>query len=1457
MRISGLSVRFLCLISVLLRFSAAQSIRPNIEHITTINGLSHNTIRTLLQDKTGFMWAATLNGLDRYDGVNVKSFRPEPGNPLSLSNAKVKDLYEDKSGYIWVRTFNDIYHCYCPKIDQFVAFSSKKDNLKRTYSALSEGRDGRVWLYGKNGCLSVKISDGKAVSTAYGIRQEVSLPSDDVRDILTDSRGNSWILTAKGIVLVSDKGVVSYPRKGNKRASFIRVAELNNQVFCIEKTGLIVGYDLATKQFSETNSPPLLNVGDVCKMGNKGLIIISNPGQMLFFDPASKSVSPAQTVLGEQPEGRVSVKTDPSGNLLFYNATGWVSIFHLKTGKSFRLNLIPASVLHFIDEERYQFLTDCRGLIWITTYGNGLFCLDPATGELTHFGYEKNNTNSLSGNYLLSLTEDKSGNIWVGSESKGLNNLSFPNRQVKTYFPDPQTTEGNNNLVKAFLEDKNKNIWVATKAGSLYIYDRSFEKQKVVFQNGYNVYCLMQDSRGDVWAGTKGSGLLFFAQGDYTRKPVVVSVQSATGPQGSNHIYSILEDSRKRIWAASFGGGIQLLTPNGFRSFAQIKEWNKHVRHLMQDKSGQIWAATNNGVIRFNPDALLKDNRQYKCDLFDLENKNSLSAPEVRFVFQDKSGTIWLAMAGGGLNRFDGETADGKGKYRAFTTAQGLANDNPVSLLQDNQGLLWIATESGLSKFNTQTGIFRNYSLSDQLAGNIYSEAASLKLKDGRLMWGTLDGFNVFAPDALSAKSSNDNRVVLTSLSIFDEPARVAEEDAPLKTAISFANRIDLQAHDNVFHIGFASLNFKNGGSDQYLYILENFEKRWNASGSYNVATYRNVPPGEYTFRVKSIDADGHNPQEVTSVRIVVHPPFWLTWYAFVLYFLLLIGIIYVAFRLISKFNRLNQAVQVEHQLTEYKLRFFTNISHEFRTPLALIKGSVDSLNELIERLPQPIRPIIRGLDKNTTHLMRLIDQLLEFRKLQNNKQKLNLQRVEVIAFLRDIHESFGEVARKTNIDYRFLCSPEELFIYIDRNKLDKIVFNLLSNAFKFTPRGGKITLSAFIDQTQNWLSISVADNGIGIPKEKQALLFSRFMQINFSASGTGIGLSLVNEFSLLHKGRASFVENELGGSVFTVDIPLSEKVYSPDEFVVDRIVKPKHEESSLHLLSEFIEDSESSFDWNVIPVSPADTKYKILVIDDNLDIRDFLQEKLEPYFQIITAEDGIAGIKRGEEEDPDLIICDVMMPGMNGFELTSKLKSNFETCHIPIILLTAYMSDEHNTEGVQSGADAYISKPFSLKHLMLQINKLLEKREAVQRHYSVAPEKETAQQATEENETMLIPDIDKLFIQKVEKILDERLSDADFSVDEFAQLAGTGRTLFFKKIKNLTGYSPNEFIRVRRMNLAAKLLISKQLNVSEVSYKVGINDPFYFSKCFKAQFGCSPSRFPEDYNEKTGDSKQ
>jgi len=371
-----------------------------------------------------------------------------------------------------------------------------------------------------------------------------------------------------------------------------------------------------------------------------------------------------------------------------------------------------------------------------------------------------------------------------------------------------------------------------------------------------------------------------------------------------------------------------------------------------------------------------------------------------------------------------------------------------------------------------------------------------------------------------------------------------------------------------------------------------------------------------------------------------------------------------------------------------------------------------------------------------------------------------------------------------------------------------------------------------------------VIDNGIGIPKDKQNMLFSRFMQINFSSNGTGVGLSLVNEFTALHKGSVHFSENEGGGSVFIVEFSLNKEIYNKEDFVNEKIIVSKDEQQQIYNLSDFIDHRNEEPLLNIVPIEyNTGVKYKILVIDDNDDIRDFLYEKLNPYFDLITAEGGDLGFNMSMEEDPDLIICDVMMPGMNGFELTKKLKDDFATCHIPVILLTAYVSDEHHFEGIEAGADAYISKPFSMTHLMLQVNKLIEKREKLHKHYASTEfigDDETDMQVTD----LAIPERDSQFLQLVEQILENHLTDPEFSVDEFAQMACTGRTLFFKKIKCLTGYSPNEFIRFRRLKKAAELLKTYKYNISEVSYMIGINDPFYFSKCFKAQYGCSPSHY-------------
>jgi signal transduction histidine kinase/ligand-binding sensor domain-containing protein/DNA-binding response OmpR family regulator len=1437
---------WICTVIFLLPVSLFGENSPNIEYLTSHSGLSHNTIRCMIQDKTGFMWFGSLNGLNRYDGVNITSFIPDSKNPSSLSSGKVKEIHQDSYGHIWVRTYSDIMHCYDPNTEDFIPLSDKNDDQFIKHNLYYEDKQMNVWLGSvSDGCVKISFDNGNAAFKTFiaGNKPE-NIPSNAVNDIFQDSYFNTWLMTAKGIALVKDNKVINLNKGKNSSVNFIKAFELKNKVYFLSDSGILKTYNLTSNKFEgDFAMLPSLKVFQAATMGDDKIVISTyNKGVYIFDQPTGKFTS-GEAFFGDKITGNAYFQTNQFGDVLTYNFTGYVWLWSQSTSKMRKLNLIPSYVLQLIDEERYQFLGDKFGNIWITTYGNGLFCYNTLTENLDHFVYAKN-SNGLSSNFLLSIVLDKNENIWVGTENLGVNKLSFSNRNVQIFYPDSEKVFRNRNVIKSFMEDKDHNIWVSTKAGNLYMYDSTLSVKKTIYENSYNVYSMYQDNNSSIWLATKKSGIIELKNGNPAKAIHYINSEKP-GSLSNNTVFSLLKDKKGRVWAATFGGGVSVKTAtdgtDGFQSFFQWDDWVRFTRYIFMDSKGEIWVATTNGVLRFDPDELLQNPKSYKHYSFSQKNKLGLSNPEIRYIFQDSKDSLWFATAGGGINKFIGETPQGDAIFNTYNNKQSLANDNIMAIQEDKSGCLWISTESGLQKFNMQTNLFQYYKFSNDFTSNLFSEAACLTSKNGNMFWGSLNGFYVFNPKNLQVDSQEKNTVVLTGFSIYDQKAKIAAKDAPLKKSISFSGNIVLKASDKVFHIEFANLNFRDPKSNQFMYMLENFEKRWNMSGAVNVATYRNVPPGEYTFLVKSVNSEGVWDDNVTKLEIKIQPPFWLTDFAIILYLLIFSGVIYFAVRIITNFNNLNNTVKIERQLTDYKLRFFTNISHEFRTPLTLIKGNVDILNDIKSKMSVPFQHLVVELDKNTTHLMRLIDQLLEFRKLQNNKQKLNLQKTDAVIFLKDIFTSFSNVASKTNIDYQYLTSHSILPIYLDQNKVDKIVFNLLSNAFKFTQRGGKISLLAEADYDAKVLRISVRDNGIGIPKEKQNLLFSRFMQINFSATGTGIGLSLVNEFTTMHKGTVRFKENEGGGSVFLVEFSLDENTYDKDDFVGEQVTVLHGDKKEMYNLSEFIQQNDTEVILDLVPNVPTmDKKYKILVIDDNDDIRDFLENKLSPYFEIITAEDGNTGIKKGMEDDPDLIICDVMMPGLNGFELTKKLKDDFATCHIPVILLTAYVSDDLNSEGIVAGADSYISKPFSMKHLLLQINKLLEKREMLHKHYGAV---DSVVELKEQN-ALELPERDNQFLILVEEILENHLTNPSFSVDDFALMANTGRTLFFKKIKYLTGYTPNDFIRVRRMKKAAELLKTFKYNISEVSYMVGINDPFYFSKCFKAQFGCSPSKY-------------
>ena len=1415
-------------ILILITTSVYAENQPIIELVNSNNGLSHNTIRCMIEDRTGFLWFGSLNGLNRYDGIKIKSLKPDRLNPASISSGKIKELHQDSFGHIWVRSYNDDMECYDPHTEKFLSLYANKANKSIKYNSFYEDRQKNIWLGSVNaGCVKISFNKENISSTIFNTNTNQSgLPANTIFDIFQDSKLNTWILTSKGIALYKNNTIVNLTGILKDGSGFKKAYELNKKIYFVSLKGVILIYDPNTNKFLTSQPLNISSVLETTALGSDKILISTTDNGIFVYNTTLGQFSTADNLYGERITGKASFQSDQFGNVWTCNSSGNLWKLSPVGGKSVKINVIPPNILLLIDQERYKFLGDKYGKVWIATYGNGLFCYNTISGAINHYISDKNGE-GLASNFLLSMVLDKNNNIWVGTEDMGVNKLSFPNPNVQIFYPDPNKRIINGNVVRAFLEDKNHNIWVSTKAGNLYKYDQTLSHKSIIFENGYNVYNMYQDNSGSIWLATKRFGIVELKNAELSQA-VYYKNSSNPGSLSQNTVFSLTKDKKDRLWAATFGGGVCVkLKQQGtdcFRTYFKDDEWVRFTHHIFMDKNGDMWVATTNGVLRFNPDKLLNNPKAYKHYTFNVKNKNCLSNPEVSYTFQDSKGNIWLGTAGGGLNKFLGEGTDGNGIFEVFNNKQGIANDNIMAIQEDKTGCLWISTEGSLHKFNPKTSLFQTFKFSDDFSSNIFSESANLTCKDGRMLWGTQNGFYIFNPGKIEQTLKEKNKLCLTGFYIFDQDAKIDSKNAPLRQSVTFADKIELKASDKVFDIEFSKLNL---------------------SGTLNKAIYRNVPPGQYTFKVKGMNSEGVWDSESTNLEIIISPPFWLSPLAYLVYIILILAITYFTFQLIFKFYKLNNAVSMERQLTDYKLRFFTNISHEFRTPLTLIKGSVDTLNELKTKMADPLQHLVSDLEKNTAHLLRLIDQLMEFRKFQNNKQKLYLQLTDAITFLNDIFESFSNVAERSNIQYRYIHINPEISVYLDRNKVDKIVFNLLSNAFKFTPRGGSISLVAEVKKQEQILLIKVIDTGIGIPKEKQNLLFSRFIQINFSSNGTGVGLSLVNEFTLLHKGTVQFTENEGGGSVFSVEFSLDKDTYSKEDFVEEKtVVFKKDDKEHVHNLSEFFDNNTNESLLNLIPLEQsAGIKYKILVIDDNDDIRDFLYEKLSPYFNIILAEDGDIGLKKSIEEDPDLIICDVMMPGMNGFELTKKLKDDFATCHIRVILLTAYISDDHNKEGIEAGADAYISKPFSMAHLMLQINKLIEKREKLQQYYAnteIIAEEVIAQDVND----LAIPDKDNQFLILVEQILEKHLTNPEFSVDEFAQMTYTGRTLFFKKIKYLTGYSPNEFIRYRRMKKAAELLKTYKHNVSEVSYMVGINDPFYFSKCFKAQFGCSPSHY-------------
>lgn len=1083
------------------------------------------------------------------------------------------------------------------------------------------------------------------------------------------------------------------------------------------------------------------------------------------------------------PNGRVL--TDNKGRKWIYNKTGVLRL--VRQDKLVPLSLFPQQTTNYIDHERFHIVEDNHGLIWISTYGKGLFVFNQDLTQSQHFVADKLGESPIASNYLLGIIADRHDGVWVSSEYGGVSHIQVMDKGVERIYPNGEGNMDFSNVVRMVKKMNDGTVMVGTRAGSLYHY--SADMSQVLGKSHFdsNVYGIVQMPNGETWIGTRGKGI-YGAKGlDFKDR----------------NVFCMASDAKHRMWIGTFGKGLSLVYPRkdgyGVKTFFADSVGLNEVRCMVIDKHGVLWCGTSGGLIRIPVDEFVKDASRYKTYVRDYE---------IRDVIVDRQGRLWLAASGDGLVQVEPGDGETEPKFHVFNTSNGLVNNLVQSVVDTPDGNLWISTQQGVTAWNARKKSFENYMFSRNPMGNVYNENSAVCLDDGRVVLGGNYGLTIIQPSRLSHVSGLTD-VVFTSYPYSDEITLTYEQRSP--------------------NIHFSTLDYSDVRNVKYTYRLEGFDQSWSQPSSTPWAAYQELPAGKYLLHVKACTSDGTWGKESTLV-IRIKPPFYLTSWAIMIYVLLVLGVIILVVKFVHDKNVLRNRIRLEQELTRYKLVFFTNIAHEFRTPLTLMQGSLEKEKRIMKanRWQTELEKTIRVMDKSVQRMLRLIDQLLEFRKMQAGKLKLSLQETDAVMFVKGICRMFDDAAESKEIAYSFESSEPAHAMFLDQQMIDKVVFNLLSNAFKYTPAKGTISVSlSFTDV----MTIRVADTGVGIPQEKRAQLFSRFMQSSYTGESFGIGLHLTHELVRTHHGEITYQENEGGGSVFVVTIPLQKDCYEASDFLV---------KDSPILKADLTKerDGQEEKTTDAVPSAPSAplNRRTILLIEDDNDVREFLLSELESCFDLKVASDGKAGIAMAKELDVDLIVSDVMMPGMNGFELTKRLKNSFETSHIPIILLTALSTDENVLEGTESGADAYITKPFSPQLLMARILQLLNQREILRQKFGKEPQ--------EIRSAMLSNEQDSLFVKRLDSIVYSRLGEQDLSVDKVAGLLHLGRTIFYKKVRGTTGYTPNEYIRVIRLRKAAELLKEGEKNVSEVAYAVGFDNPYYFSKCFKEQFGMPPSQY-------------
>jgi len=1434
-------------------------------HYSVDNGLSENHVLCMLQDKKGIMWFGTYDGLNKFDGYSFRNFKGTVNQKYKLINCRIDRIKQDVHGYLWIQTNDGRIYRFDSSTETFLPIPQcipEYRDFKTPINRITVLSDGSVWLYSSDtsndGCFKVEnIETEQKVKLTLLTKKNDDLQSNTINKIYLDKNNNIWILTSEGI---------SYLKKGSykpiqqfteeKTGQIFSICENLQEIYIGGEKGKLRVYNKKKGSLDLIETPFKSDIIDIQNINPQEFLLLTNTPVFYIYNQVTKLFQRFQ--LTNLKSDLVSGCFKDRSNNVWIDANIQGAIMFNSKEKT--INYFPAEISKYAynSTQIFYIIEDVFNNVWVQTKACGFYKYNKESKQLDRIPIPNSQGESISDVVHTAIT-DQQGNLWLSTYLQGIDKIVFKHSPFVFTKPLKAPEYTLTNEIRSVFQDSRNWLWVGLKSGLVYIYNNKREfKGKLGIDGKINsikpfqvpVYDIVEDHTGTIWLGTKGLGLFRLV-----RKPndtfTITNYQYNSQDIysiSSNSVYTVFEDHLHRIWIGTFWGGLNLLdtASNNIRFINNRNKLKNYpisncskVRYVCEDKHNKIYICTTQGLLVCKSESQRPEDIIFKRYTHDPENPSSLSGNDVHYFLTSTTGDAYLAVIGGGINVVKGGLVSEKDtKFEVLKNLDGTSSNPLYTLKEDSKGNVWMSAQTQIIKYNPKKSKFDIYK---PISENNYffSEAAVCQTKQGEIIYGTSNGFVSFDPQKIH-KSVYAPRIYLTQLQIFNKSVQVGDEGSPLKETIDDAKELILNHKQNIFSVGYAALDYTNPSSIQYAYKLEGLESDWNYVGNQRIANYINLPKGKYVFHVKSTNADGEWVNNEKTIVIVKLPSFWESAWGLLFYFIVFILLSGLTAYILFTIYKLRNELDIEQRITNMKLRFFTDISHELRTPLTLIASPVDNILQK-ESLSVNMREQLELVQRNTNRMLRLINQILDFRKIQNKKMKLIIEVINVADFLDEISLSFKKLAEDKNIKLKVTDETVNAQLWVDKDKFEKIFFNLLSNAFKFSHAENQIDI--IITEDADNVAITIQDRGTGISKDKLKLIFDRFESfavsnnISFQAS-TGIGLSLTKELVDLQQAKIEVESESEKGAAFKVTFRKGfEHFGKNDDFLLrdlnavttnPELINPSDTEEDIDLESK-TQTSEK----------PVNELPRILIVEDNNELRNFLKSALTPNYEVFEAENGRTALDLALTCAPDMIISDIMMPDMDGLELTRNLKGDINISHIPLILLTAKTDIESKLEAMEMGVDDYITKPFSLAYLEARVENLLRIRKQLQVYFKSS--------LTSGIITLSKPDItnlDDLFIKKTMKFLEENYEDSNMNVDDIASFTGLSRSSFFKKTKSLTGLAPVDFIREFRIQKATQLIEAGETNIGQLAFNVGINDTRFFRRYFKEKYGMNPSEY-------------